>query len=215
VRFFCIGVVFFKLQDIPNFFQEHPTLPPSMSSDQLPSAYVLRHCLTALGLGVYGNREDMWRGLKSGAVSPPMSAHASARAIKLLRPRTPRTNGIARQLTLMLFGKIMRKCFYGILFCKYAKDGIRRAFTMHAMLKRLPIQELRAKIYEEAKVMHVKQSKEDMFMALWAAMPCIKLPILLTKSVADKSGLRFVHACTPDGFYFYKRKWFVESFVRS
>ena len=139
-----------------------------MSSDQLPSAAVLRTSLTALNLPVYGNREDMWRDLKSGAVSPPMSAHASARAIKLLRgPR--KTNGIARQLTLMLFGKIMRKCFYGILFCKYAKDGIRRALTMHAMLKRLPIQELRAKIYEEAKVMHVKQSKEDMFMALWAA----------------------------------------------
>ena len=119
-----------------------------MSSDQLPSAAVLRTSLTALNLPVYGNREDMWRDLKSGAVSPPMSAHASARAIKLLRgPR--KTNGIARQLTLMLFGKIMRKCFYGILFCKYAKDGIRRAFTMllqllKNLLMKYPLQQLKA-----------------------------------------------------------------------
>ena len=75
----------------------------------------------------------------------------------------------------------MRKCFHGILFCKYTKDGIRRALMMHAMLKRLHIPELRSKIYDEAKVMHVKQSKEDMIEALWDAMPVISLPVLLTR----------------------------------
>ena len=55
------------------------------------------------------------------------------------------------------FGNIMRKFFYVIMFSKYAKEGIRRALAMHAMLKRLHIPDLRAKIYNEAKVMSVKK----------------------------------------------------------
>ncbi len=120
------------------------------------------------------------------------------------------TNGLLRDLKdriFALFGKIMRKCFYGILFCKYAKDGIHRALTMHAMLKRLPIQELRAKIYDEAKVIHAKQSKEDMIEALWGAMPVLMFPVFLTPEQIRLSKLRFLQQ-GPTGHYLYQpRKW--------
>ena len=37
-----------------------------MSSDQLPSADVLRTSLTALSLPIWGSREQMWERLKNG-----------------------------------------------------------------------------------------------------------------------------------------------------
>ena len=128
----------------------------------------------------------------------------------ICRKRGLPTNGLIRDLKNRIFallGKIMRKCVYGILFCKYAKDGIRRALAMHAMLKRLPIQELRAKIYDEAKVIHAKQSKEDMIEALWGAMPVLRLPIFLTPEQVRLSNLRFLQQ-GPTGHYLYQhRKW--------
>ena len=187
-------------------------------SDHLQfSADLLRSSLTVLNLPTWGSRKQMLNRLSIAKNSEPRLAY-HLKLQSICRKRGLPMNGWTSNLKariFALFGKIMRKCVFGILFCIYAKDGIRRALTMHAMLKRLSIQELRAKIYEEAKVMHVKQSKEDMFMALWAAMPEIRLPIFLTKTQADNSGLCFNHEDTHHEFYFYKRKWFVELMVRS
>lgn len=181
-----------------------------MSSDQPPSAHVGRKSLIALGLPVWGSREDMWERVKNGAKHLALLQ-------SLCRKRGLPTSGKIRDLEdriFALFGKIMRKYFYGVLFCKYAKDGIRRrALTMHAMLERLPIQELRAKIYDEANVIHTeqskKQSKEDMIEALWGAMPVVTLPVLLTPEQSCLANLRFLQQDpNNDVYYLYKhKKW--------
>ena len=80
------------------------------------------------------------------------------------------------------------------------------------MLKRLPIQELRAKIYDEANVIHAKQSKkqskEDMIEALWGAMPVLTLPVLFTPEQACLAKLRFLQQDPNNGHYLYKyKKW--------
>ena len=154
-------------------------------SSAIPNA-LLRQALTANGLPGWGTKKQMWERLKYGGNQKILKS--------LCRKRGLPTSGSICDLkhrVFALFGKIMRKYFYGILFCKYAKDGIRRELAMHAMLKRLPIPDLRAKIYVEAKVIHAKPSKEDMIAALWRAMPVIGLPVLLTPEQQRLSYCRF------------------------
>ena len=155
------------------------------------------------------------RGICGRTLKAQMRLNYSFLLQSICRKRGLPTDGLIRDLKdriFALFRKIMRKCVYGFLFCKYAKDGIRRALTMHPMLKRLPIQELRAKIYDEANVIHAKQSKkqskEDMIEALWGAMPVLTLPVLFIPEQACLAKLRFLQQDPNNGHYLYKhKKW--------
>jgi hypothetical protein len=59
------------------------------------------------------------------------------------------------------FRSVMRKLVHVILFCKHVKgQGNRRALVMHTMLKHIPIQELREKIFIKAKLMRISHREK-------------------------------------------------------